>query len=312
MNGTNGAISTRAAQPGLLPLPDLLQHTDPGSDMANTLWKDIPVLCWLMNLGDGQLQVRGAHRDPNVSTAPLAMLVRQLRTQARDQDAGPAEFLGALPAMDGTLHHFLIVAFPVGTINGSADPHLAGVALDVTRHKMRVDQLAQQALVDELTGLYNLRGFQMLAEYELKVAHRRETLSAIVYVDVDELKVVNDRQGHRAGDARLVSTAVLLRKVFRECDVIGRVGGDEFVILASDVKGDPENLAERLRAALPAGLSMSIGIACCAPGARMSLSDLISAADQAMYRDKPRKAGLVSLASVAAVVTAAARPGTST
>lgn len=133
-------------------------------------------------------------------------------------------------------------------------------------------------MVDELTGLHNLRGFQLFAQHELKSARRRNTGSTVVYLDVDGLKEVDDSYGHRDGDAVLLSTAALLRHVFRECDVVGRLGGDEFAVLAADVKGDPEDFANRLKAALPAAataspgarrLSIGVGVASSPPGATL-------------------------------------------
>jgi diguanylate cyclase (GGDEF)-like protein len=328
MSGKNGVSPTvPAVLPELVRLPDLPQHAQLDVDLALGFWKNIPALSWLMSLEDGQLHVSGTHPDSSVVTAPVHVLGRLLRTVVRED--GPASFqlLEVLPALDGTLHHYLVIGFPLSGLNGAPHPYLAGVAIDVTHQKVREEKLAHLALADELTGLYNLRGFQLFAEHDLKVARRRKTVSAIVYVDVDGLKEINDTRGHGDGDALLVSTAALLRHVFRECDVIGRLGGDEFAILASDVKGDPENLARRLKAEAPvagatagspSGLAMSVGIASCPPDVSMSLADLIAAADQAMYRNKPRKAGRMSLAAAAEAIrqmfasTRAGPPGTST
>ena len=275
-----------------LPLPlNGHKHAHLNGDFANTLWKGIPALSWSMNLEDGQLQVRGTHPAANVTTAPIDALGRLLRAKVAEQGPEPTQFLGMLPALDGVLHHFLIIGFPVGPTNGTQQRHMAGTAVDVTQHNLRLDELAHQALVDELTGLYNLRGFLLFAEHELKAARRRKTLSAVIYVDVDGLKTVNDTRGHSQGDALLLTATKLLRKVFRECDVIGRLNGDEFVIFASDVKGDPEVLVTRLRLEVPmaassSGLGVSIGVAWCEPDSRMSLADLVAAADRGMYRDK--------------------------
>ena len=282
-----------------LPLPlNGHKHAHLNGNFASTLWQGIPALSWSMNLEDGQLQVRGTHPAANVTTAPIDALGRLLRAKVAEQGPEPTQFLGMLPAPDGVLHHFLIIGFPVGPTNGTQQRHMAGTAVDVTQHKLRLDELALQALVDELTGLYNLRGFMLLAEHDLKVARRRRVLSAIVYVDVDGLKEINDTCGHSAGSALLASTAKLLRHVFRECDVIGRLGGDEFAVLASDVAGDPQNLVRRLRnevqtvAPVPgsrSGLRVSIGVAACPPDSRMSLADLVAAADGAMYREKAER-----------------------
>ena len=312
-NGNGNGVGLPAAQPELLRPPDLPLHAYLDGDLSHSLWKDVPALSWLMNLEDGQLQVRGTLAESAVATAPVAVLGRLLRTVVRDEGSGPLQLLEVLPTLDGDLHHFLIIGFPVSGMNGAPHPYLAGVAIDVTRHKVRVDKLAHQALVDELTCVYNLRGFLLFAEHELKVARRRKTHSAIVYVDVDGLKTVNDVRGHGEGDALLVETATLLRRVFRECDVIGRLGGDEFAVFATDVKGDPAHLGERLRAEVPVagivsghstGLALSIGVAHCAPDANMQLAELIEAADRAMYQNKAKKAGRVSLEAAAAALRA--------
>lgn len=272
-------------------------------ELTHGFWKDVPALSWLMNLADGQLQVSGMQVAVDLTEARIAVLGKLLRTMVPEKTSGPMQFLGVLPTDDGTLHHFLIIGFPIGAINGGQHPHLAGVAIDIERQKMRVDELAQQALVDELTRLYNLRGFMLFAEHELKAARRRRTLSAIIYLDLDGLKGVNDARGHSEGDALLVATATLLRHVFRECDVIARLGGDEFAIFASDVRGDPEKLERRLRSEIPVagiipgsptGLSVSIGVAWCKPESRMSLEELIAAADGAMFRNKARRSDLAN------------------
>jgi diguanylate cyclase (GGDEF)-like protein len=277
---------------------------------ASGFWDDIPASSWVMTLQNGQIRFQGAHPGAagvsDLASVHHEVLAARLLEHAGRGHAAPLRLQEILPAPDGTLHHFLVIGHPVGGSNGSPAAYLAGLAIDVTHYQERVTELAQMALQDELTSLYNLRGFTLFAEHELKVAHRRRTLSAVVYVDLDGLKGVNDSRGHNEGNALLVATAALLRAVFRECDVIGRLGGDEFAVFASDLKGDPAYLAKRLRAEIPVagvipgsptGLAVSIGVASRAPGATTPLAELVAAADQAMYRDKARKAGRVPVVS---------------
>ena len=86
------------------------------------------------------------------------------------------------------------------------------------------------SLRDELTGLYNLRGFKILAEQGLRLAQRSQVPFSVLFVDLDDLKQINDIHGHGVGSATLRETAELLQETFRETDVIGRVGGDEFAV----------------------------------------------------------------------------------
>lgn len=314
MSGRNGtAPATSPASPALQRLLGVPQQAR--LRLGYGLWDDVPALSWIME--DGQLHVRGTHPDSVIAAPP--MLGRLLRTVVREDGPGPFQLVEVLPGIDGSLHHYLVIGFAVTVPDGPSRPHLAGVAIDVTRQQQRVDELTHLALVDELTGLYNLRGFQLFAEHELKSARRRKSVTAVVYLDVDGLKQINDRHGHGDGDAALLSAATLLRQVFRECDVIGRLGGDEFAILAADVVGDPEDLSKRLKgASSPEGVSMSVGVASCPPGVNLSLADLVTAADKAMYRNKPRKSRRMLLEAGAAAIrwmsdpTKADLPGTST
>ena len=271
-------------------------NAHPRVDLADGFWKDVPVLSWLMNPENGELQFHpspSGNGSVDVSVRHDVLAAALLRKVQRD-GANPVRMTEVLSAADGGPRHVLIVGFPV---EGASPPCLAGVAIDITDQKVRVDELAQQALVDGLTGLYNLRGFFLFAEHELKVARRRGTQSAIVYADVDGLKQINDTKGHEQGSAMLVATAELLRHVFRECDVIGRLGGDEFAIFASDVRGDPELLIQRLYRAIAQQaaaegaevLSVSAGVGSFPPDPDLRLTDLLNAADQAMYQNKLKK-----------------------
>ena len=89
------------------------------------------------------------------------------------------------------------------------------------------------SLMDELTGLHNRRGFVSLAEQRLKLTSRQGVRSTLIFIDVDNLKYINDNFGHREGDGALQQIAGLLRECFRESDIIGRLGGDEFCVLLS-------------------------------------------------------------------------------
>ncbi|PKM25419.1 MAG: diguanylate cyclase [Gammaproteobacteria bacterium HGW-Gammaproteobacteria-12] len=163
--------------------------------------------------------------------------------------------------------------------------------------EVRERQLAEQAvrqlsLTDELTGLYNRRGFRLLAERELCAAQRRKGRCLLLYADLDDLKPVNDRFGHGAGDRLLKAAADVLKAQFRTTDVIARLGGDEFVVLASDYS-DSEEVLQRLEQALHGAeggagqrLSMSMGISESSLNPDEGLDSLLVQADAAMYANK--------------------------
>src|SRR5713226_10469939 len=97
---------------------------------------------------------------------------------------------------------------------------------------MLLAEMGDLALVDELTGLYNRRGFMAIAERQLKVGRRSGKGMLLFFIDVDDLKQINDSYGHAEGDRVLKHITEALEKTFRDSDVIARMGGDEFVVLA--------------------------------------------------------------------------------
>ncbi len=158
-------------------------------------------------------------------------------------------------------------------------------------------QVAELSLVDELTGLRNLRGFRVLAEEDLRAARRRLADSAVAFVDLDGLKSINDAYGHAEGDLAIRGMAAVLQATFREGDLVARIGGDEFAVLLRDVGADLsfEVLRARLTAQLdrynresvrPYRLEGSVGFAHRTAEQGTSLEAVIAEADAAMYREK--------------------------
>jgi diguanylate cyclase (GGDEF)-like protein len=154
------------------------------------------------------------------------------------------------------------------------------------------------SLRDGLTGLYNLQGFTLLAEQALRIAQRSQLPVSVLFVDLDNLKQINDTLGHDTGSAFLVETANLLNETFRETDVIGRIGGDEFAVICQGSHVAMSIAAQRLHLASKtqdseAGrrypLSLSLGFVTADEHARQSLKELLTAADRAMYEEKRRK-----------------------
>jgi diguanylate cyclase (GGDEF)-like protein/PAS domain S-box-containing protein len=173
---------------------------------------------------------------------------------------------------------------------------LYAIAVD---RKRKEDELREMSLTDELTGLHNRRGFFTLADQQLKIINRSKKEMFLLYADLDGLKSINDTFGHEEGDKALVETAALLRDIFRESDIIARIGGDEFVVLiveASDVR--PDILAERVREKFGERngrpgqrfvLSISHGLVRYDPDRPCSAQDLVTMADKLMYEDKLAK-----------------------
>jgi len=161
------------------------------------------------------------------------------------------------------------------------------------------EQLRNLSLTDDLTGLYNRRGFYTLAQHQIKTARRSFQESLLLYGDMDGLKQINDVHGHSAGSTAIAAIADILRRTFRESDIIGRLGGDEFAILAANVtSGSIPEIKTRLRKTLeyynelnndPYSLDLSIGAVRIGPDNEASIEELIAQADVAMYEDKRRR-----------------------
>ncbi|MCK4907374.1 MAG: GGDEF domain-containing protein [Spirochaetes bacterium] len=107
-------------------------------------------------------------------------------------------------------------------------------------------KLRNLSRTDELTGLYNRRGFMTLGKQQVKLAQRKSENFMIFYIDLDGLKIINDTYGHSEGDKAIIKTAKLIKDSFRESDIIARIGGDEFTTLSINTSSDPENSINKI------------------------------------------------------------------
>lgn len=174
-----------------------------------------------------------------------------------------------------------------------------GVVRDITDRKELHEQLRTMAVTDQLTGLFNRRGFITLAEQQLRSADRTKKKSLLAFIDLDGMKRINDIWGHEEGDKALIITAKILKQLFRESDIVARIGGDEFAVLALDVSDAMKEvflsrLKQQLAAYKASGdreykLSLSIGTTLYDPANPTSLDKLMSQADKLMYDDKRKK-----------------------
>lgn len=165
--------------------------------------------------------------------------------------------------------------------------------------EQRIQELEYLSLTDELTGLYNRRGFLVLAEHALEQAQREQKEAGILFLDLDNLKWINDRFGHEEGDRVLQEFSRIIQKVFRKSDILARIGGDEFVVFLKGVKTpDLQRILSRLRALVeewnksttkPYRLSFSAGWAPSLVSKPQRIQELLSSADARMYREKRRK-----------------------
>jgi diguanylate cyclase (GGDEF)-like protein len=196
--------------------------------------------------------------------------------------------------IDSLLSHFQPISLLVACWNGAVRLAVFCVVLWLlSRVRTLLGALNELALTDELTGLANLRAFRDIAAREVERCRRYHHQLSLAYIDVDELKSVNDGYGHAEGDRVLRSLAGVLLANMRSVDTIARVGGDEFVVLMPETSAQAAfSLASRALAALPRdvkvaeqGLTCSIGLVTFgrAPG---SVAELVGAADELMYDAK--------------------------
>jgi two-component system, cell cycle response regulator len=161
------------------------------------------------------------------------------------------------------------------------------------------ETLRNLSLTDELTGLYNRRGFFALADQYLKTARRAKREVSLVYIDMDDLKVINDTFGHREGSRALQEIADVLRSTFRSSDIMARIGGDEFVILETYAQpNEAQSSVSRLRDNLRQlnaetgrayQLSLSVGVAQVDRDEVPTIDALLTRGDGLMYEEKRNK-----------------------
>ncbi|MEN8134679.1 MAG: sensor domain-containing diguanylate cyclase [Thermodesulfobacteriota bacterium] len=171
---------------------------------------------------------------------------------------------------------------------------------DITERKNYEAQLRHLSITDELTGLFNRRGFMAIADRQLKLAHRNKNDIFLLYVDFDNMKWINDTHGHQVGDSALIETATILKRTFRQVELIGRVGGDEFIVLMTD--HDNRKTEEKVMARLAKKIAkansrknrkfkvlLSIGTVHYDHSEACSIDDLMLKADSLMYENKREK-----------------------
>jgi diguanylate cyclase (GGDEF)-like protein len=183
-----------------------------------------------------------------------------------------------------------------GKVNGEALARSITYAIERQR---LLEEVNTCSMIDELTGLYNRRGLQAVAAPLCKTVDRLKNGVALLFIDLDNLKGINDTIGHKEGDRALRETADVLKETFRESDVLARLGGDEFVVLAIGASAASlPLLEERLRATVRAHnaqegrvyhLSLSVGVAHYDPKRPRSFKELLNQADALMYEQKRAK-----------------------
>jgi|GEM_PF-2033376 len=188
-----------------------------------------------------------------------------------------------------------VTAYPIKDEKGEI-VEFVHIARDITEQKKTEEKLRALSLTDPLTDLYNRRGFLTLARQQLKLAKRNKQDVVLLFVDVDNMKSINDGFGHQQGDLAVQDVAALLKKSFRESDIIARVGGDEFAVLAiqanrqsvgvltEGVQAKLNELNSRTGRRYPVSLSM--GIAECDYEHICAIEEMLSQADKVMYEQK--------------------------
>ena len=173
------------------------------------------------------------------------------------------------------------------------------LAQRVAELELAQESLRNLSLTDDLTGLYNRRGFFALAKQQLNSARREGRHASLVYIDMDGLKRLNDTHGHEIGSRVIQEVGDILRETFRSSDLIARIGGDEFVVFetsndqideGTDVQRLQDNVTRHnAQQARDYEISLSIGVASMDSDSSMTLEELLKNGDKTMYQQKRNK-----------------------
>ena len=174
--------------------------------------------------------------------------------------------------------------------------HYAGLFTDITQHRLNEERIRQLAYYDALTGLPNRRLLEDRLQHAIRHAHRKQQMLAVMFVDLDHFKAVNDSHGHAAGDHLLTEIAGRLQSCLREDDTLARLGGDEFIVLLPELDSSEHAIRVTHRlieanarpyrcgdALLRVGSSIGISLY---PLEGETADALMEKADEAMYQAK--------------------------
>jgi diguanylate cyclase (GGDEF)-like protein len=266
----------------------------------------------------GSLTLCPPDRAPDVASASMGRRdgaphrPRSSTTSSRVADREVEDlFSSALPALgnelatvarevDGIAKALKLDAVDRQVLRGALRPAIS----NVVRHVLEEKELRNLLLTDDLTGLYNRRAFFASATQQLKLAGRTGRRLLLFFFDLDNLKHINDRFGHREGDLALVRAAQALQGVFRDADILARLGGDEFAVLALEACENHEAIMlQRLTNAFRESnlrrsrytLSLSVGVARFEAQHAVSLRELMERADRDMYEHKRKRPKLVRI-----------------
>jgi diguanylate cyclase (GGDEF)-like protein len=168
----------------------------------------------------------------------------------------------------------------------------------IERQRVQIE-LLHLSFNDDLTGLYNRRGFLTLTQHQIKLACRTGKFFLVAFIDLDGLKQINDTFGHQEGNHALVETANILRDSFRQCDILARIGGDEFAVFVADATQDNGDIVkQRVQQKLELcntdpsrryQLSFSVGVVPANGSNGCDIEQILVQADAAMYEQKQGK-----------------------
>ena len=237
-----------------------------------------------------------AWEDPPFGELAESLMAQWLNPEFLEAIKSPVKHQMNLNEKHATIYYEVTVS----VLREGQGPKLGYIALihDVSEQKKVEQELKELSLLDELSGLANRRGFKILADQLLAMAHRMQLNVVLFYCDIDGMKAINDSLGHAAGDQAIKDLASIFRNSFRSSDVIARLGGDEFVCLGIEAtENSSETLEERLRANLDKHsqlgrdyqLSMSTGLAHFEGSKPKPLKTLLKEGDRAMYKVKQAK-----------------------
>ena len=274
---------------------------------------------------NGRMALQGVHRDPpslilldiNMPEMNGYEVCQKLKASEASAQI-PIIFISALEQLENKVR-----AFELGCVDYITKPFQEQEVLMRVKNQLLIQQQRQQLLeqnqrleheiqerlraeaevrqlsvTDELTGLYNRRGFFLLANQQLKIARRTQTSYFILFADLDGLKKINDTLGHEMGDRVIVDAAQILKQTFREADIVARLGGDEFALFIPNFSGDSStNFQARLQENIDrfnqhserAYISISLGVQFGDFNNEVLLEQLLAKADKLMYEHKRTK-----------------------